>query len=65
MGGHEIDRLWRDQCGCADEIAFVLPILIVSDDDHLAPPDRLDRVVDRVEFHVAGLVGFLSHRCPK
>jgi hypothetical protein len=33
---HEVDDLGRDLFGGADEVAFVLAILVVHDDDHAA-----------------------------
>ena len=40
--GHEVDRLRRDLLGRNRQIAFVLPILVVDHDDHLAA--RADRI---------------------
>ena len=33
---HEVDLLWRDGVGGADEVAFIFTIFVVHDDDHLA-----------------------------
>jgi hypothetical protein len=33
---HEVDDLGRDQLGGADEVALVLAVLVVHDDDHAA-----------------------------
>jgi hypothetical protein len=44
---HEVDRGRRDLLGGDRQIAFVLPILVVHDDDHLAVADRIDRLLDR------------------
>ena len=44
--GHEVDDLRRDLLRRYGQIAFVLAILIVDDDDHLAVANRLDRVLD-------------------
>ena len=44
---HEVDRLGRDLLGRDRQVAFVLAILVVDDDDHLAVADRLDGVLDR------------------
>ena len=44
--GHEIDRLRRDALRGDGQIAFVLAVLVVDDDDHLAVADGLDRVLD-------------------
>ena len=45
--GHEVDRLGRDLLGGHRQIAFVLAILVVDDDDHLAAADGGDGVFDR------------------
>ena len=44
--GHEIHRFRRDLLGGDRQIALILPIRVVHDDDHLAGPDGLDRLVD-------------------
>ena len=46
---HEVDRLRRDLLGGDRQVAFVLAILVVDDDDHLAGADRGDRVLDAGE----------------
>ena len=46
---HEVDRLGRHLLGGDRQVAFVLAILVVDDDDHLAAADRGDRVLDRRE----------------
>ena len=46
---HEVDRLRRDLLRRDRQVAFVLPILVVDDDDHLACAERLDRVLDAGE----------------
>jgi hypothetical protein len=61
VGGHEIDDVRRDILRRADEVAFVLAVLIVRDDDHLAATDGLDRVLDGVEVHA----GRLFANCPQ
>ena len=43
---HEVDRLGRDLLGGDRQIALVLAILVVDDDDHPAGADRVDRVLD-------------------
>jgi hypothetical protein len=48
---HEIDHLRRDQLRRADEVAFVLPILVVGDDDELARPKVGERLLDGTEGH--------------
>src|SRR5262249_47396675 len=47
--GHEVDRLWRDFLRRDRQVALVLTVRIVDDDDHLAGANRLDRVLDRRE----------------
>ena len=39
MPGHEVDDLGSDLLGGADQIAFVLAIFVVNDDDHAAVAD--------------------------
>jgi hypothetical protein len=46
---HEVDRFGRRELCRDHEIAFVLPVGIVHDDDEAAAPDLLDRFVDRGE----------------
>ena len=47
--GHEVDRLGRGELRGHRQIALVLAILVVADDDHLALADVLDRLLDRRE----------------
>ena len=47
--GHEVDRLGRDELGRHREVALVLAVLVVADDDHAAGADLLDRLLDRRE----------------
>jgi hypothetical protein len=42
MRGHEIDRLGRHEVGGEDEIAFVLAVLRVDEDDHPPVADFVD-----------------------
>ena len=39
---HEVDRLGRDQIGGHGQVALVLAILVVDQDDHAAGADRVD-----------------------
>ena len=48
---HEVDDLRRHQLCGADEVTLVLAILVIGDNEHLTPSDRLDRVVDSGELH--------------
>ena len=49
VGGHEVDRLGRRELCGHREVALVLAILVVADDDHPAAADLLDRFLDRGE----------------
>ena len=43
---HERDRLGRDELGGDREVALVLAISVVDDDDEAARADVLDRLLD-------------------
>ena len=59
--GHEVDRLGRHLLGGHRQVAFVLAILVVDDDDHLAAANRGDGVFDRGERpRRAGTLGDLD-----
>jgi hypothetical protein len=47
--GHEVDRLGRCELPSHDEVALVLSVCRVDDDDQSAVPDVLDRLLDRRE----------------
>ena len=47
--GHEVDRLRGRELGGHREVALVLAVLVVADDDHPAPADLLDRLLNRTE----------------
>ena len=49
VGRHEGDRLRRDELGGDREIALVLAVGVVDDDDEAARADVLDRLLDRRE----------------
>jgi hypothetical protein len=51
LADHEVDHLGRDKLRRADEIAFVLAILIVGDDDQLAGLDVGYCLFDSSELH--------------
>ena len=53
VAGHEVDRLGRDGGGRHRQVAFVLAVLVVDDDDHPPGADGLDGVVDRGERPLA------------
>ena len=57
MADHERDLLGRGGRGRHDQVALVLAIVVVDDDDHLAGADRLDRGFDGVELAHATLQG--------
>ena len=46
---HEIDRFGRHLLGRDRQVALVLPILVVDDDDERAGADRLNRLLDGSE----------------
>ena len=46
VGQEEGDLLRGDRVGGHDQVALVLAVLVVHDDDDLAAPDCLDRVLD-------------------
>ena len=47
LARHEVDRLGRHQVGGHHQVALVLAILVVDEDQHAAGADRLDRARDR------------------
>ena len=47
---HEVDVLRRDRRGGDDQVALVLAVLIVDDDDHLAVLDILDGLFHRCKI---------------
>ena len=49
VGRHEVDRLGRRELGRQREVALVLAVLGVADDDHAAGADVLDRLLDAAE----------------
>ena len=51
MLGHEVDRLRRDELGREDQIAFVLAILLVHQDDHAAALDIPDDLGGAASSH--------------
>ena len=46
MGDHEVDRVGRRELGGNREVALVLAVLVVDDDDEAALADLLDRLLD-------------------
>ncbi len=53
VAGHEVDRLGRDEVGGKHEVALVLAVLLVDEDDHAAGLEVGDDVGDRGERHRA------------
>ena len=52
VGGHEIDVGSGRKLGGADAVAFVLAVLVIGDDDDLAPLQCGDAVFNRIESHL-------------
>ena len=46
MGRHEVDRFGRDLFGRHAEVAFVLAVLVIGEDDHAAAADLVNRFFD-------------------
>ena len=70
--GHEVDRLRRGELGGHRQVALVLAVLVVADDDHPPAADLLDRLLDRRERALPRLgsrvlcplrLGHLAHAC--
>ena len=57
MLGHEVDGLGRDLLGGHGQIAFVLAVFVVDDNDHAAGADFLQRGFDIAEWRVSGHEG--------
>src|SRR5690606_9750747 len=51
---HEVDEVGRDDLGRRDEVALVLAVLVVDDDDELAVADVVEGVLDGVEEGALG-----------
>ena len=51
--GHEVDRLRGGELRRHHQVALVLAVLAVADDDHAAAADLLDRLLDRRERALA------------
>mmetsp|Transcript_23305 Transcript_23305/g.40404 ORF Transcript_23305/g.40404 Transcript_23305/m.40404 type:complete len:280 (+) Transcript_23305:3621-4460(+) len=47
MGGHEVHRLRRGEIGRDHQIALVLPVLMINQNEHTAQPSLLDDLFDR------------------
>ncbi|MNR20413.1 hypothetical protein D3C85_1372510 [compost metagenome] len=52
MLGHEINVIRRDAFRSNDQVAFILPILIVDKDDHFSCSNVEDNIFDAAECHV-------------
>ena len=57
IGGHEVDRLGRRVFGTNGQIAFVLTIRIVDDDDHSTLAQFFQSLFDRYKGHDSILSG--------
>ena len=44
--GHEIDGLGRGELGGDDEVAFILPVFVIDEDEHAAVARVLDQFLD-------------------
>ena len=53
MRGHEVDRFRGDAIRSDGQVAFVLAVLVVHDDDEATGPDVRDRIVDGCQRHCA------------
>ena len=51
VGKEERNLLRGRELGCHDEVALVLTVGVVDDDDHLAPADRGNRLFDACHRH--------------
>ncbi|SST08960.1 Uncharacterised protein [Acinetobacter baumannii] len=61
MLDHEVDVFGADAFGGHDQVAFVLAVLVIHQDDHLALADVFDQFVDRVECHGHPLMQFVGY----
>ena len=57
--GHEVDRLRRRELRRHHQVALVLAVLAVADDDHAPGADLLDRLLDRRERALSRAVALL------
>jgi hypothetical protein len=56
VASHEINHFRRRFFSRANEVAFVLAVLVVNDDDHAPVADVGDRVMDGAEWHGLSLL---------
>ena len=49
--GHEVDQVGRDLLGGADDVAFILAVLVVDEHDHLAGGDVFQDLFNRGKAH--------------
>ncbi len=59
--GHEVHGLRRRELGGQREVALVLAVLGVADDDHPAGADVLERLLDGAKWHSAHLFSFSTY----
>ncbi len=57
MGDHEVDVAGLDQLGGHDQVAFVLAVFVIDDDDHAAQADVFQDFRNRGEIHAASPCG--------
>ncbi|MNI68468.1 hypothetical protein D3C73_1241660 [compost metagenome] len=57
MGNHEVDVAGLDQLGRHDQVAFVLAVFVIDDDDHAAEADVFQDVGNGGEVHAASPCG--------
>ena len=57
MQGHEVDGLGRDELRRANQVALVLAVLVIGDDDQLAVLEIVNRLLDGPENHGAPFGG--------
>ncbi|MNP62402.1 hypothetical protein D3C76_1576770 [compost metagenome] len=53
MLGHEVDVLGLAALGGHDQVAFVLAVFVIHEDDHLALADVFNQFFDAIERHKA------------
>jgi hypothetical protein len=58
--GHEVDGFRRRQLRRNDEVALVLPLFVIDQDDHPAVAKFLDSFLDRRK-RLAGVAGYAQH----
>ena len=62
VAGHEVDRLRRHLLGRDGQVALVLPLLVVDDDDEPPLREVRDRLFDRCQWHPRSLTRSRARR---